>query len=186
MSLSEKIHLSKLRLSRNLLWHLWKHESEFNVSSALNVVIRVDTIYRFQVFALVTSTVHINTFGERLCLQKLLFLFCFILFLFYQPIEVSGCELHSVECFNGGACEPIGTGYKCNCQEGYIGRHCGKANVIVLRCKIKGSVLALKWGSVRWVKDDAYFVTAYTFCASRVTRVSYWWCLLIQGYFCAV
>ena len=29
-------------------------------------------------------------------------------------------------------------------------------------------------------------VTAHTFCASRDTRVSYGWCLLIQGYFCAV
>ena len=30
------------------------------------------------------------------------------------------------------------------------------------------------------------FVTAHTFCASRDARVSYGWCLLIQGYFCAV
>ena len=30
------------------------------------------------------------------------------------------------------------------------------------------------------------FVTAHTFCASRDTRVSYGWWLLIQGYFCAV
>ena len=30
------------------------------------------------------------------------------------------------------------------------------------------------------------FVTAHTFCASRDTRVSYGWCLLIQGYFNAV
>ena len=29
-------------------------------------------------------------------------------------------------------------------------------------------------------------VTAHTFCASRDTRISYCWCLLIQGYFCAV
>ena len=29
------------------------------------------------------------------------------------------------------------------------------------------------------------FVTVHTFCASRDTRVSYRWCLLIQGYFCA-
>ena len=27
------------------------------------------------------------------------------------------------------------------------------------------------------------FVTAHTLCASRDTRVSYGWCLLIQGYF---
>ena len=30
------------------------------------------------------------------------------------------------------------------------------------------------------------FVTAHTFCASQDTRISYGWCLLIQGYFCAV
>ena len=30
------------------------------------------------------------------------------------------------------------------------------------------------------------FVTARTFCASRDTQVSYGWCLVIQGYFCAV
>ena len=29
-------------------------------------------------------------------------------------------------------------------------------------------------------------VTVHTFCTSRDTRVSYGWCLLIQGYFCAV
>ena len=29
-------------------------------------------------------------------------------------------------------------------------------------------------------------VTAHTLCASRDTRVSYGWCLLIQEYFCAV
>ena len=30
------------------------------------------------------------------------------------------------------------------------------------------------------------FVTAHTVCASRDTLVSYGWCQLIQGYFCAV
>ena len=29
-------------------------------------------------------------------------------------------------------------------------------------------------------------VTAHTFCASRDNRVSYRWCSIIQGYFCAV
>ena len=29
-------------------------------------------------------------------------------------------------------------------------------------------------------------VIAHTFCASRDTRISYGWCLLLQGYFCAV
>ena len=36
-------------------------------------------------------------------------------------------------------------------------------------------------------KDGAYYCyCAITFCASRDTRVSYGWCLLIQEYFCAV
>ena len=30
------------------------------------------------------------------------------------------------------------------------------------------------------------FITAHTFCASQDTRVSYGWCLLIQGYFYSV
>ena len=30
------------------------------------------------------------------------------------------------------------------------------------------------------------FVIAHTFCASRDTQVSYGWCLLLQGYFCAI
>ena len=29
------------------------------------------------------------------------------------------------------------------------------------------------------------FITEHTLCASRDTPVSYEWCLLIQGYFCA-
>ena len=29
-------------------------------------------------------------------------------------------------------------------------------------------------------------VIAHTFCASRDTRISYCWCLLVQGYFCVV
>ena len=36
------------------------------------------------------------------------------------------------------------------------------------------------------IKDSAYFFTTHTFCASRDTWISYGWCLLIQGYFCAV
>ena len=36
------------------------------------------------------------------------------------------------------------------------------------------------------LRTVATFVTAHKFCASRETRVSYGWCLLIQGYFCAV
>ena len=39
------------------------------------------------------------------------------------------------------------------------------------------------YGGVRTVPT---IVTAQTFCASRDTRVSYGWCSLIQGYFCAV
>ena len=38
-------------------------------------------------------------------------------------------------------------------------------------------------GSLRTVPT---IVLAHTFCASRDTRISYGWCLLIQGYFCAV
>ena len=29
-------------------------------------------------------------------------------------------------------------------------------------------------------------VIAHMFCASRDTRIFLWWCVLIQGYFCAV
>ena len=36
------------------------------------------------------------------------------------------------------------------------------------------------------LRTVATFVTAHTFCASQDTRVSYGWCLLIQGYFYAV
>ena len=36
------------------------------------------------------------------------------------------------------------------------------------------------------LRTVATIVTVHTFCASRDTRVSYGWCLLIQGYFCAV
>ena len=37
-----------------------------------------------------------------------------------------------------------------------------------------------------WGSYSTLFVTEHTFCASRDTPVSYGWCLLIQGYFCAV
>ena len=36
------------------------------------------------------------------------------------------------------------------------------------------------------IKDGAAIVIAHMFCASRDTRISYGWSLLIQGYFCAV
>ena len=38
------------------------------------------------------------------------------------------------------------------------------------------------------IKDGAYFnfATVHTLCTSRDTCVSCGWCLLIQGYFCAV
>ena len=39
---------------------------------------------------------------------------------------------------------------------------------------------------VKKLRTVPTFVTAHTFCASRDTRVSYGWCLLIQGYFGAV
>ena len=39
---------------------------------------------------------------------------------------------------------------------------------------------------ILYLRTVPTIVTAHTFCASRDTRVSYGWCLLIQGYFCAV
>ena len=36
------------------------------------------------------------------------------------------------------------------------------------------------------IKDGTYIAIAHMFCAPRNTRISYGWCLLIQGYFCAV
>ena len=44
----------------------------------------------------------------------------------------------------------------------------------------------LKHFSVSALRTVPTFVTAHTFCASGDTRVSYGWCLLIQGYFWAV
>ena len=38
----------------------------------------------------------------------------------------------------------------------------------------------------RLLRTVPTIVIAHTFCASRDTRISYCWCLLIQGYFCAV
>ena len=46
--------------------------------------------------------------------------------------------------------------------------------------------LAILFGSLSYLRTVPTFVTAYTVCASRDTRVSYGWCLLILGYFCAV
>ena len=36
---------------------------------------------------------------------------------------------------------------------------------------------------IQTLRAVSAFVTTHTFCASRDTRVSYGWCLLIQGYF---
>ena len=36
------------------------------------------------------------------------------------------------------------------------------------------------------IREVPAIVIAHTFCASRDSRISYGWCLLIQGYFCAV
>ena len=38
----------------------------------------------------------------------------------------------------------------------------------------------------KFLRTVPTIVTAHTFCASRDTRVSCGWCLLIQEYFCAV
>ena len=40
--------------------------------------------------------------------------------------------------------------------------------------------------SADWLRTVPTIVIAHTFCASRDTRISYCWCLEIQGYFCAV
>ena len=44
------------------------------------------------------------------------------------------------------------------------------------RCRLKGITL----------RTVPTIVSAHTFCAPRDTRISYRWCLLTQGYFCAV
>ena len=53
----------------------------------------------------------------------------------------------------------------------------------VLQVSLFCFILATKEATLRTVPT---FVTARTFCASRDTRVSLGWCLLIQEYFCAV
>ena len=66
--------------------------------------------------------------------------------------------------------------------------------VTAFRCKITGAltrrIITISTGKLKKKKDYLrtvpIFVTARTFCVSRDTRVSYGWCLLIQGYFCAV
>ena len=40
--------------------------------------------------------------------------------------------------------------------------------------------------AARLVRTMPTIVIAHTFCASRDTRISYGWCFLTQGYFCAV
>ena len=47
--------------------------------------------------------------------------------------------------------------------------------------------LTIEFYLVFWpLRTVPTIVIAHTFCASRDTRISYRWCLLIQGYFCAV
>ena len=46
--------------------------------------------------------------------------------------------------------------------------------------------LPLRDGISQALRTVPTVVIAHTFCAPRDTRVSYGWCLLIQGYFCAV
>ena len=55
----------------------------------------------------------------------------------------------------------------------------------MLELKRMLAVLVLLWLLVS-LRAVPTIVTAHTFCASRDTRVSYGWCLLIQKYFCAV
>ena len=57
--------------------------------------------------------------------------------------------------------------------------------------ELAGAISPVDMGDGQVVKSSAkcleepLFVTAHTFCATRDTRVSYGWCLPIQGYFCA-
>ena len=56
----------------------------------------------------------------------------------------------------------------------------------VLKYWVIGWVLIVRKKIDTALRPVPTFVTAHTFCASRVTRVSYGLCLLIQGYFCMV
>ena len=63
-------------------------------------------------------------------------------------------------------------------------------NFTVCSSELSCSVVAFEFGNYVRVGQPGErtvptFVTAYMFCASRDTRVSYGRCLLIQGYFCA-
>ena len=50
----------------------------------------------------------------------------------------------------------------------------------------RGHVISSMPDSLESLRRVPTIVIAHTFCASRDTRISYRWCLLIQGYFCAV
>ena len=70
-------------------------------------------------------------------------------------------------------------------------RHCGAAIVSKQKfsCVEQGTEIQCWLKEVKGraeLRTVPTFVTVYTFCASRDTRVSYGWCRRIQGYFCAV
>ena len=46
--------------------------------------------------------------------------------------------------------------------------------------------LTLSEHGIMCLRTVPTIVTAHTFCASGDTRVSYGWCLLLQGYFCVL
>ena len=65
-----------------------------------------------------------------------------------------------------------------------------KASMNEINVYLKCGLLT-KWESVLHCYVDNLrtvptIVIAHTFCASRDGRISYGWCLLIQGYFCEV
>ena len=49
---------------------------------------------------------------------------------------------------------------------------------------VKQESTCMQWREL--LRTVPTIVTVHTFCASGDTRVSYGWCLLLQGYFCAL
>ena len=58
-----------------------------------------------------------------------------------------------------------------------------KVNVSMKHWRFVISSITCPLATVTLLRTVPTFVTAHTFCASRDSRVSYGWCLLIQGYF---
>ena len=79
----------------------------------------------------------------------------------FCPLDINEC-LNST-CGANAVCLNLPGGYACKCKIDFTGAQCDTRKLTV-----------------------PTFVTVHTFCASQATWVSYGWCLLIQGYFCAV